>query len=231
MTATQDTQLLLERWQQGDREALGLLIDRNRGWIEGNARQLLGPALRSKSDTQDIVQETLLTLVTYRPPRKVESGKQFTRLVQKIVRNVIAGQHEWFTRDRRDMQRESQLPDQSGVRLDGSAKDVTRPETAAARSEDRALMRLALGLLSAEDREVIMRRHFEGQGFAAIGEATGTSADGARKRFDRALPRLMDILGQLQSQAIAEHREDNPSVTQQPIAQEPGTERPKDIDP
>lgn len=199
MTSSSDTETLLNRWQQGDREALGQLVDKNRGWIEGRVRRLLGPALRGKHDTQDIVQESLVDLVAYKPRVKVENGAQFAGLLQKIIGNVIAGRHAWHTRDRRDMQRESRLPDHSRIALDGSHKDVTRPDAAASRQEDRAMVRVALGLLSPEDRDVVLRRHFEGQAFAEIGAATGTSADGARKRFDRALPRLMEILAKLRS--------------------------------
>ena len=199
MDASSDTQTLLLQWQQGDVNALGRLIDKNRPWIEASARRQLGPGMRAKHETQDIVQESLLQLLVYKPRVAVENGAQFSGLVNKIIRNVVVGKHVWFSRDRRDMKREAQLPDSSQLRLDGSQKDVTRPDTAAARQEDRAVVRLALGLLSPEDREVIMRRHFEGQEFTEIGKALQTSADGARKRFDRALPRLFAILGKLRT--------------------------------
>ena len=49
------------------------------------------------------------------------------------------------------------------------------------------MLRLAIGLLEVDDREVVVLRQWDGLPFEEVGTRLGISADAARMRFQRAL--------------------------------------------
>ena len=67
---------------------------------------------------------------------------------------------------------------------------MSRPSENAQKNERDSFVRLALEFLDPEDRKVILLRQWEEKSFPEIGEELGISADSARMRFTRALPRL-----------------------------------------
>ncbi|MCA8944322.1 MAG: sigma-70 family RNA polymerase sigma factor [Planctomycetes bacterium] len=198
------TQVLLHRWHDGDKDALGEIITRNLDWIRGYVHRRLGDQLRAKDDTQDIVQEALIEFMKFGPKFVIADEIHFRGLVAKIVRNVLADRHAWFTRRRRDMHRERVMPDQSTIHLDPGMNSVTQPPESAAKNEEREYIRLGLELLRPEEREVVIRRHFDGEEFATIAAAMQTTPEAARKRFGRALPRLFALIKQLKNGQLAD---------------------------
>jgi RNA polymerase sigma factor (sigma-70 family) len=67
----------------------------------------------------------------------------------------------------------------------------------AERNEQQAWLALAVELLDPDDRETIRLRDWEGLSFPALGAELGISEEAARKRYQRALPRLAAKLEQL----------------------------------
>lgn len=58
----------------------------------------------------------------------------------------------------------------------------------------RIISREALDGLDPADRDALLLRYFEERDFTAVGDALGGSAEAARKRVDRALDRLRELL-------------------------------------
>lgn len=198
-----DTAQLLLRWARGDHDAMATLIAEDAPWIEAQVRRRLGPQLRQRVDTQDIVQNTLLAILQSGPCFVCSDRAHLRALLARMVQNAIHAQVDHATAGKRDVRREVQprVRTDSGsvLFLDAKSAAITGPGDAAAAGETRAWVRLALELLEPDDRNVILWREFEDHSFAAIGARLGTSEDAARMRFGRALPRLATKLKALRA--------------------------------
>jgi RNA polymerase sigma-70 factor, ECF subfamily len=203
-----DTVQLLQRWARGDQEALAALVARDVPWIEGQVRGRLGGYLRQRVDTQDIVQETLLTILRTGPRFVCSDRGHLRALLARMVENTIRATAHHQTAGKRDVRREV-APVQPGTSgsvliLDQQAAAVTDPGVAAGKTETRDWLRLALELLEPDDRNVILWREYEGAPFAEVAERLGMAEDAARMRFARALPKLAKKLKQLRAGGLGE---------------------------
>jgi RNA polymerase sigma factor (sigma-70 family) len=183
-----ETAGLLRRLHAGDERALQSLVAGNVDWVRAHVHRRLGRQLHRLEETDDVVQAAMVEVLRFGPRFVVGSEHGFRALMTRIVTNVLSDRHHWFHAGKRAVGRERQLGDPV-VELDPAAS-VTRPSEAAVRNEEAAWIALALELLEPDDRQVIRLREWDGLSFAAIAERMGTSEDGARMRFNRALPRL-----------------------------------------
>lgn len=183
---------LVQRWHQGDAQALHQLVQRDLPWIRQRVRQRLGDALRQHGDTEDFLQEAVLDILAYTPRFVPVDGDSWRSLVTQIVENQLRGQHEFYGRIRRDRARQQPLPDDSVLLLDPRKRTATTPSARAVRNEEEAWLRLALDLVDPDDRDVIVMREWAGKSFAEIGTQLGIGENAARMRFQRALGRLAD---------------------------------------
>lgn len=193
----------LARWYAGEPQALDKLIEENHEWVHRVVRARLGEGLRKKLDSMDIVQEAMGEFLRYGPRVRVESEDHFRNLLARIVENVIRDEHDWYHARRRAMSREQRLPAGSVIDLQRSAA-LTRPDRAAEKGEHRAEVRLAMELLDPDERRVVLLRQWEGLEFAEVGERLGLTADAARMRFQRALPRLAAKVGEIRAGRLRE---------------------------
>jgi RNA polymerase sigma factor (sigma-70 family) len=189
-----DTTELLLRWARGDQAALADLVAQDAPWIERQVRGQLGNHLRQRADTQDIVQETLLTVLRTGPRFVCSDRAHLRALLARMVLNTIRAEAHHQTAAKRDVRRET-TPVTNGsagsvLILDRHAASVTDPGAAAAKAETRDWLRLALELLDPDDRNAILWREYEGVSFAELGARLGMAEDAARMRFARALPKL-----------------------------------------
>ncbi|MEZ5988725.1 MAG: sigma-70 family RNA polymerase sigma factor [Planctomycetota bacterium] len=189
---TDDSEIILRRWQDGDRQALAALLERHREWIEHRIRERMGDVLRNKAETVDYAQSAVLDLLRYVPPIPVRSTERFRGLVLRIIDNNLRDAAEYHATRKRDARREQRLPEESQLWTD------PRLDSELARREMEALLRLAIELLPETDRRVLLLREWERQGYRDIGQALGLSEDAARMRFQRALPRLGELIRRLQ---------------------------------
>jgi RNA polymerase sigma-70 factor (subfamily 1) len=203
-----DTAHLLLRWANGDQEALADLVANDAGWIEAQVRARLGNHLRQRVDTQDIVQDTLLTILKVGPRFVCSDRGHLRALLARMVENTIRAQAHHQTAGKRDLRREVRAePAVSGASvliLDQHAAAVTDPGSAAGKAETRDWLRLALELLDPDDRNVILWREYEGLPFAEVAARLGLVEDAARMRFARALPKLAKKLKALRAGELAE---------------------------
>lgn len=188
---------LLRQWNEGDVEALEKLLQLHGGWIRDRVRHRLGPALRGKLESMDIVQDTFLEFLKSGPRFVVEDAGQFRTLMAKVLENRIRDRRDWFTAQCRAMAREERRRgqgDSSGssniADLSASGRSSKRPDQQAAANEWQAMVRLAVMLLDPDDRDLIVMRQWQELPFEEIGQKLGIAPDAARMRFNRALPRL-----------------------------------------
>lgn len=204
MTHTRD---LLRRWHEGDQNALGELVAQDAQWILDHVHRRLGPLLRRRADTQDIVQHTLVEVLKTGPRFVVDDRNHLRALLARMVENVLRYHARHDQQQKRDVRREvpAEVPgaSQSVLYLQPTANGPG-PATQAAAAETRDWMRLALELLDPDDRDVIVWREYDELPFAEIAARQGIPEVNARMRFQRALPKLAKKLQQLQQGQLGE---------------------------
>jgi len=184
---------LLHRWHDGDRAAFEDLVRRNLPWLLEHVRARIGNRLRAHEESHDHVQEAVIDVLTYGPRFEIANNAHFRALLARIVEHNLRDHGRWFARERRDVQRNRPIPSDTVMQLDPPVRCVTRPSEAgslAEREEQKEWIRLAVELLDPMDRDVLQLRVFDGMSFEEIGERIGVSANAARLRHRRALPRL-----------------------------------------
>lgn len=193
-----ETTLLLRRWNGGDEAALQTLLELHLPWIRSQVSQRLGGLLRAKEETTDVVQDALIEFLRYGPRFEVANEAHLRYLLGRIAENILRDRHDFYTRRRRQASRERPLPEDSVLSLDPSGPEVGQPSDDLERKQWQAWVRLALELMEPADREVIVLRQWDELEFSEIAKRTGGSADGARMRFQRALPKLALRIQRLQ---------------------------------
>ncbi len=186
-----DTRDLLLRWHQGDDAALAALVEEHTPWIERLVQQRLGPQLRQRFDTQDVVQTTLLEVLKDGPRFVVSDRAHLRALLGRMVENVLRGKADHARAAKRDVRREAHAPPGETILfLDAHAGTDGTPSQAASAEETRAWVRLALEMLDPDDRNVVLWREYQDLSFAEIAARLQIGEDAARMRFNRALPKL-----------------------------------------
>jgi RNA polymerase sigma factor (sigma-70 family) len=194
------TSLLLERWHNGQREALGQLLMAHGDFVHRKVRELMTPVLRARQETGDYVQEALLEFLESAPRFQIENGKLFRGLLFKIVKNTMLEKERWWRSLRRDIARECPLPEGSVLHLE--AMDRT-PASIVVAEEQIGFIRLGLEFLDSEDRRVVVMHDFERAKDREIGEAIGKSPDAARMQYNRAVLKLSKIAASLRRGGLA----------------------------
>lgn len=209
MRALDETRQLLVRWHEGSQEAMAELVRQEQAFVTAHVRRRLGSLLRRQHDTQDIVQQTMLQALRSAPRFLLSDRDQLRGLLARMVENTLRATARQQQRHKRDVRREQPMEplpvDTSGSVIDLDPPSAgTDPGAAADRGEVRAWVRLAIELLDADDREVIVLREYEQLSFGAIAERLGEAPDTVRMRHRRALPKLAAAMTKLRSGRLQE---------------------------
>jgi RNA polymerase sigma-70 factor (ECF subfamily) len=175
--------------REGGADALAVCFARYRDRLTAMVAYRLGAGLQGRFDPADVLQEAYLDaagrLADYLanptlPPflwLRFLTGQRLDRLFRTHL-----------GAERRAADREVPLP--AGV-----MDDHTPPLAGAARAEVQTLVLAALARLSADDRAILVLRHFEQLTTAEAAAELAVSQAAAGKRYLRALLRLKDVLG------------------------------------
>jgi len=186
------TEQLLTGWHEGDPSCLERLVEEHLPWLQAHVARRLGPELRDRAETVDYVQDVLIEFLRYGPRFIAENDEQFRGLLLKIVENSLRKKHRWYRAARRSIAKERPLPSTTVLSLHSGAVSDQTPSEVADRNEREAWVRLAMELMSEEDREVLVLRLWQNLSFSEIGERLRASANTVRMRHHRALQRLAD---------------------------------------
>jgi RNA polymerase sigma factor (sigma-70 family) len=198
------TQDLLRRLHGGDRRALEELLVRHLDWVRAQVRRRLGAVVRREGETEDFVQAAVVDALDRGPRFVVDSPERFRALLLRMVENNVRDRVRYMHRQQRDCRRQLCRASDSVLVLDAPFRTVTDPGEAAARGERIATLQLALELLEPEDREAIRLREWDGLSFGDVGARLGVGEEAARKRYARALPRLVQKVDALRRAAWGE---------------------------
>jgi len=188
-----ETEDLLRRAREGSREALGLLLGGCGERLLTLIRLRLGPSLRERVESRDVLQATLLKALLHIDGFRGTRRESLMAWLARIAQNEIRDAADFHGRQRRQV---GQTVAMGGTQeLDGLAADV-RSETSRIALNERSLRLLAaLEALSPEHREVIVLRQLEERPFAEVAGQMGRSEDACRMLLARAMATLTISLG------------------------------------
>ena len=165
-------------------------IHENLSWLNRLVGARLGAHLRGVVDPEDVVQDALVEVLEYRERATRQTNREFRALLIRIVENNLRDRAKWLRRQCRNPLRERGLASDLNLETDAPCQSVAGPNQVLESRQEHEWIRLAVDQLSPQDREVVRLREWEKQPFDVIGAAIGCSANTARMRFQRALPRL-----------------------------------------
>jgi RNA polymerase sigma-70 factor (ECF subfamily) len=171
------TRTLCEQAQAGDRQAYERLfaLHTDRALLYIRAR--LGPRLREKVESMDVLQEAFLDAHRAFARFEYTDESAFARWLCRIIENRIRDLGEYHGARKRQ-----------AVNLPQS--EPTGPGTALERKEHIENIARAMDLLSDEHREVLLCRYFQGLTAEETGALMNRSAGAVRKLAARALAEL-----------------------------------------
>jgi RNA polymerase sigma-70 factor (ECF subfamily) len=174
---------LIERVRQGDAAALDRLIDRHLKPLQRFVRGRLPRWARDLSDTDDLVQDTLLRTFT-----KMQTFEPTgVGALQAYLRQAV------MNRLRDELRRKKRQPDAAGVEAIDHLVAADSPLEDAIGREALEQYERALARLKPEEREAIVARVELGCSYDDLAETLGKpTPDAARKAAQRALLRLAE---------------------------------------
>jgi RNA polymerase sigma-70 factor, ECF subfamily len=176
---------LLRQAQEGSRDALNALYERCAGRLLAYIRLRLGRDLRSRLESRDILQATMLKSMQHLDELRGTETRSLMAWLTRIAEHEIRDCADYQKRQRRDAAREVALGD------DAPLPALTRSALSRVILND-DVMRLeeALDALTAAHREIILLRKFEELPFGEIARRLGKSEDACRMLLARAMTAL-----------------------------------------
>jgi RNA polymerase sigma factor (sigma-70 family) len=170
-----DIELLRLYEERGEESAFAQLVKRHGGWIFAAARRRLGDEHLADDATQAV-----FVVLAGKASQLVESKEG------SLAGWLFHVMHFACGRVRRSQMRRAEREEAARTRGDA---DVFSPDGALL-----LLMEDSIAQLGAEDRELIVRRFYQRESFAEIGDGMKISAEAARKRVGRVLTDIRALM-------------------------------------
>jgi RNA polymerase sigma-70 factor (ECF subfamily) len=195
-TDTADTQQLLERVRQGDREAIDRLFGKHRAYLLQLVAARLDARLRPRVDPSDIVQEAHLEALRRLPEYLHKTPMPFRLWLRQITHDrILKAWRRHLGTAQRSLRREVPLPDRSSLLLAQQLLAAgSSPSQRLNQHELAGRVQQGLAQLPEADREILLLRIVEGLSYQEVSYLLEIEPAAARKRQGRALVRLHTIL-------------------------------------
>lgn len=185
-----------------DGQDRGWPLERYREYLHLLARLQLDTRLRSKLDSSDIVQQTLLRAYQGLDAFHGRSVTELVAWLRTILAHTVANELWRFRRGKRDVALERSIEaavEDSSARLEAwLAADYSSPSEQAAWQEQSLRLAQALAELPPEQREIIELHHLNGLTLADIADQLGRTRPAVAGLLRRGLERLRALLGDCQ---------------------------------
>jgi RNA polymerase sigma-70 factor (ECF subfamily) len=192
---------LLDRARQGEAAAVELLLTQHREPLRRLIGLRLDPALAQRLDASDIVQDVMLEASRRLSDYLRNPAMPFHLWLRHMAQDHVIDAHRRHRQaQRRSLDREQSLrpaglADQSSIQLAAQLFDQElTPASAAIQHELQRRLEAAIADLDADDREVILMRHFEQLSNQEVATVLNLSEAAASMRHLRALRRLRSFL-------------------------------------
>ena len=189
------TQHLVVLAKDGDKSALNQLYRVYAERVRWIVRFRMGKDLRSKLESMDLVQDTLIHALSGLDDFTYKNEGDFIRWLSKIAENELRGNLKKLHADKRDIRKEVRLdnygPTTAGrfVRTPGPI-EATTPSVIMSRKEDLDKLEKAIDELKPEYREAIVLTKIDGLSYKEIAGRLGKSSEAVRKLVSRAMAEL-----------------------------------------
>ena len=186
------TQHLVALAKSGDVSALNQLCKVYGPRVLWMVRLRMGNELRSKLESMDLAQETLINALSGLADFSYKSEGDFVRWLSKICENELRRNLKRLHADKRDIRKEVRLghfEPTSGSRFVDIHRpiDATTPSMILSQKEDLDKLEKAMDQIKPEYREAIILTKIEGLSCKEISERLGKSNAAARKLVSRAI--------------------------------------------
>lgn len=191
----EETEILLQKVQNGDKQALEDLLTRHRGIIRKMVDLRMDNKMRGRVDASDIVQEAQLEVANRIQDYLERQPMPFHLWLRKTAyQNLLRIRRQHVEAGCRSVDNEVGLPDRSSILLAQQLMGAQQPEKKLLEQELIARIRQALGELEELDREILLMRQFEGMDNQEVAKVWDTDPKTVSKRFGRALLKLRKVL-------------------------------------
>jgi RNA polymerase sigma-70 factor, ECF subfamily len=191
---------LLDAAHNGDEDALAVLVERHRDRLERMVRLRMDRRLQGRVDPADVVQDAYLAAHGKFPQYSAHSHLPFFLWLRLEVGQKLVDVHRFHLGTKmRDAGQEvslhqGALPQVTSLSLaEHLLGKLTTASQAAMRVELKLRVQEALNSMDANDREVLILRHFEELSNAETAQVLGIKASAAVNRYVRALKRLKGV--------------------------------------
>ncbi len=182
----EESSRLLQQARQGSREALNAVFERYGDRLHALIRLRLGPRLRCRLESRDILQATLLKAFQGWHRFAGSGSRSLMAWLGAIARDEICDQADFHGRQKRDAGKDTSLDEQAEFLVRQIRTEASRVQL----REDAKRLERAVDSLGDAQREIILLRHFEELSFPEIGERLGKSPDACRMQLARAMTAL-----------------------------------------
>lgn len=191
MPASHDTQVLLQRIRSGESSACNELYEKYALRILSIVRSRLGPQLRQKVESWDIVQEAMLDSLRQIETFEYRNEGAFLNWWSKIVENRIRQQYKHFHAQRRDMDRENSpsprsVGGETTLNMEGGMDAAPTPSQLLQLNDELQQLEEALDLLDEPTRELLIASEIEGKSHVELAAELDKTPDAVRMQIKRA---------------------------------------------
>ena len=197
-TLGQKTCELVALAKDGDKTALNQLYSVYAERVRWMVRFRMSKELRSKLESMDLVQDTLIHALGGLNDFTYKNEGDFVRWLSKIAENELRGSLKKLHADRRDIRKEVRL-DKPGATTGNKAVgalgpiEPTTPSMILSKKEDLSKLEQAVDQLKPEYREVIVWAKIDGLSYKEIGEKLDKSVDAVGMLLSRAMVALTGV--------------------------------------
>ncbi len=178
---------LFEHATQGDRDALDRLLERYLPQLHAFVHARLGPALRARESSLDVVQSVCRQLLSARDSFDFRGEERFRAWLFTAALNKVRERHRKLHSEKRDVAREAGGADASSF---AAVAHLLTPSQEAIGNETAAAVRDAVAGLSEEHREVITLSRIVHLPHKVIAEVMSRSEAATRQLQARAMVQL-----------------------------------------
>ena len=187
---TSSTVSLLPLATHGDGRAAALLLERMRPYLKRFGHNRLPSWARSRAETEDLVQESLIRALRHIPSFEGQTIRDFRNWLHTVFKNLV-------TDEKRHAHRH-------GIRLElheNIPNDEPSPLELLAEQEATDIYKAAVATLDEAERPFIIYRLEHAYSFKDLADKLGkTTPDAARMTYNRALTKLRnEMLGLVES--------------------------------
>ena len=192
-TGTTGSVELIRQAQAGDGDAMNRLIGRYYERVRPIVRARLGPRLKARMDSADILQETFVEAVRMFDRFEIRAESSLIQWLARIAELRVREAVQKMQADKRNPDREIPIDapkGESATLREPSAQSPT-PSSIAASSEEAERVEACLAQLNPEHREAILLRVYAGASWQEVADALGRPSPGAaRMLHSRAMAEL-----------------------------------------